>query len=284
MAVGMTASLALYQIYRELGIDTSGTDHYYSGEYTVKDVAIAWLHAASQVQKVLRRSDIEHLIVYDESLDIDGNLQVALPDQFYTPLSAFVGTKEVVISPPGALLDRVYWNNANLKDYISMVQSGSKLQLRGNVSASETLDIAYQRTIHPPAWVGNMDYDSGLTDVSESSGATIEYITNMYANGLLFNLDATNKAMYTISASADIKVAISSNPAFTDTSVESVIFALPELPTDYIDPMISLACLFLMDGEDLNGWEKRAMLPGRQPRIHRPGSPRAREVDIFEVS
>lgn len=284
MAIGMTAALAIDQIYRELEVDLTDANRYYMGAFTMKDLAVAWLYAANKVQEIVRRSDIENFIVYATGLDIDANLQVAKPDEFYTPISAFVGDKEVIIQPAGQLLDRQYWNNSSGASAITMTQTGNKLQLRGNVTAAETLDICYQRRMHPPAAVMALDYASASDEVATNSGGSLAYRSGVYDGGELFYM-ATTYANKRISTSTTAYLILTADAGFTYGSGvnESVIFALPELPPDYNDAMIANACLYLMGGEDLNGWKERAMMLSAMPRLHRPAAARVRERGLFDA-
>lgn len=279
--IGLTAALVIEQIYRELEVDTSDATRYYSGEFNMKVLALAWLHAANQVQGLVRRSDIQGFVVYATGLDINSSLQVTKPDEYYTPISAYVGTKPVIITPAGQLLDRQYWNDSSGASAITMVDAGSVLQLRGNVSASETLDICYQRRIHPPALVANMDYASASTDVVEHDGVDIAYRNGVYDGGMLFAI--ADSHAFTIYENTVGKVVLPAAAGVTLSDKESVVFALPELPADYIDAMIAHACLYLMNGEDLQGWRERSMRVNSLPRLHRPSTPRARERGLFDA-
>lgn len=282
MAIGMTAALAIDQIYRELEVDLTDANRYYTGSFTMKDLAVAWLHAATKVQEIVRRSDIENFIIYATDLDIDANLQVSKPDEFYTAISAFVGDKEVIIQPAGQLLDRQYWNNSSGASAITMTQTGSKLQLRGNVTAAETLDICYQRRMHPPALVEILSYVSASASVEPVSGGDIAYRAGVYDGGRLFYM-ATTYVAKDIESSTTGGLTLTGSAGFTSTAGESVIFALPELPSDYYDAMIARACLYLMGGEDLNGWKERAVTLSAMPRLHRPAAARVRERGLFDA-
>lgn len=284
MAIGMTAAMVIEQIYRELEVDLTDANRYYTGDFTMKHLATAWLVAATQVQKLVRRSDIQNFIVYSSALTIDSNLQVSKPSEFYMAISAYVGTTPVIISPPGELLDRAYWNSSSGAVGITMTESGSKLQLRGAVTSADTLLICYQRRMHPPASVQILDYAAASNTVSGNGGDDVAYRANVYEGGELFYM-ATTYVNKHISGSSVGGLTLSAVAGFTYNSGvnESVIFALPELPVDYVDPMIALACLYLMGGEDLNGWRERSQMLSAMPRLHRPSTPRAHTRGLFDA-
>lgn len=285
MAIGMTAALAIDQIYRELEVDLTDANRYYTGAFTMKDLATAWLHAATEVQKIVRRSDIENFIVYDNALDIDSNLQVTKPPEFYTAITAFInGTTPVIIQPAGQLLDRQYWGDSSGASGVTMTQTGSKLQLRGRVTASDTLWLCYQRRMHPPAGIQILDYASASNEVVTHDSADVAYRAGVYNGGKLYYM-ATTYVSKDIATSGTENLILTANAGFTYSAGanESVIFALPELPSDYYDAMIARACLYLMGGEDLNGWKERAVTLSAMPRLHRPAAARVRERGLFDA-
>lgn len=279
--IGLTAALVIEQIYRELEVDTSDATRYYSGEFNMKAIALAWLHAANQVQGLVRRSDIQGFVVYATSLDINSSLQVTKPEEYYTPISAYVGTKPVIISPAGQLLDREYWIDNAGAAAITMVDAGSVLQLRGDVTASDTLSLCYQRRIHPPALVADLAFTSASTIVPEATASDIAYRANVYSGAKLFELAASHALIVQSNDAAELT--LTTTAGFTDSSSESVVFALPELPADYLDAMIAHTCLYLMNGEDLQGWRERSQRVNSLPRLHRPSTPRARERGLFDA-
>lgn len=283
MAIGMTAAMVIEQIYRELEVDLTDATRYYTGDFTMKHLATAWLVAASQVQKLVRRSDIQNFVSYG-NFTINSSLQVyrsSVPE-YYAAISAFVGDIPVIISPPGQLLDRKYWNDSNGASGITLVETDRVLQLRGNVTAGQTLEICYQRRLHPPVAIDILSYTSASTTVEPVSGGDLSYRDGVYDNAQLFYM-ATTYANKTIASSTTGGLVLTANAGFTSIANESVIFALPELPVDYIDPMIALACLYLMGGEDLNGWRERSQMLSAMPRLHRPSTPRAHTRGLFDA-
>lgn len=277
-----TADEVLSQIYRELEVSIAAGTHYYSGVFTVDKVAYYWKQALISVQPLIVQSDLEPLVMRVSGVSVSTGF-VTRPSDFHVMLAAKIGTVPLHVDSPGSGLDRMAWldpsmiptSRASISTY-----SKTSFVICGSYGASDLLSYIYLRKPHRPSVVALMDYDNDTGLVTLSNGEDVSLYEGVYLGGVLFDMDGSDK--YEIITSDTGSVKADPQPP-TQTDKTTVIFALPEIPDEYIDPMIAKTCLLLCNGEDRNGWRERFAAPSMMGSVNVDPGPRVVQQTLWDT-
>lgn len=258
----------LEEIYREIEVvPQSSNAHFFSGSYPVNVIARAVARAWQNLRKQLRGSDMEAFTL-TETLTVDSNVRITLPDEYYHHLAAQVGQYPVYFGQIGDSYDDMLrrYPGAAPSGAVYAVRVGNSMQLYGPVSSGGSFELQYQRKMHPLVALGLYDFGTSTKPAVANSG-THAYREDVFVNGEMFNL--TDSEHETVIASSTTNLTVDT-PMSTGSGKNCVVLSLGEVPQDYVSALIAKTCLVLMKGEDLGMWREAVeeITSAVEPTVH----------------